>query len=100
MGLALPEQLIIYGEQMRARAGIPAGARLIVDDFLAGCPDLVAVDDRDGLDYLRILATADARFAPAWSGYRQVAALDGVRLFGRRRDARCPARATTDCVHQ
>lgn len=54
--------------------------RWIVTDFVEGCPDLVIVDDRDGLDYIRVLS-ALPEFAAAWSGYRQVAAFSGIRAF-------------------
>ena len=46
--------------------------RWIVTDFVQGCPDLVVVDDRDGLDYIRVLS-AMPDFAAAWSHYRPVA---------------------------
>jgi hypothetical protein len=54
--------------------------RWIVTDFVQGCPDLVVVDDRDGLDYVAILSTMP-EFAAAWSHYRPVAAFDGIRAF-------------------
>jgi hypothetical protein len=54
--------------------------RWIVTDFIQGCPDLVVVDDRDGLDYIEILSATPA-FAAAWSHYRLVAAFDGIRAF-------------------
>lgn len=54
----------------------------IVDDFIAQCPDLVAVDDRDGLNYVGILSAVPA-FAVAWSAYRQVDAFGGMRVFRR-----------------
>ena len=54
--------------------------RWIVTDFIQGCPDLVVVDDRDGLDYIGILSATPA-FAAAWSHYRLVTAFDGIRAF-------------------
>jgi hypothetical protein len=54
--------------------------RWIVDDFLAGRPDMVVVDDRQGIDYIGELA-ADPRFAAAWSPYRLRTTLDGRRVF-------------------
>jgi hypothetical protein len=54
--------------------------RWIVTDFVQGCPDLVVVDDRDGLDYIRVLS-AMPDFAAAWSHYRPVTAFDGIRAF-------------------
>ena len=57
--------------------------RWVVEDFLAGCPDLAVVDEREGIDYIGTLASFDARFRSAWSGYRQIAAFDGLRVFRR-----------------
>jgi hypothetical protein len=62
----------LYGEHLRAeRAGpgtaaatAPVAGRWMVEDFLAVCPELVVVDDRDGLDYPRLLGAADPRFVP------------------------------------
>jgi hypothetical protein len=83
----------LYGEHLRASAGrtgpgapaeaAMAAARRMAEDVLAVCPDLVAVDDRDGLDYPGLLGAADARFAAAWSRYEPVAAFDGLRVFRR-----------------
>jgi hypothetical protein len=56
----------------------------VVEDFLAGCPDLAVVDDREGIDYVRTLSAFDRRFKTAWSNYHQIAAFDGVRVFRRR----------------
>jgi hypothetical protein len=56
----------------------------VVEDFLAGCPDLAVVDDREGIDYVRTLGVFDHRFKAAWSNYRQIAAFDGLRVFRRR----------------
>ncbi|HJT06535.1 MAG TPA: hypothetical protein VJ747_06405 [Stellaceae bacterium] len=55
-------------------------AHWIVTDFVQGCPDLVVVDDRDGLDYIRVLS-AMPDFAAAWSHYRPITAFDGIRAF-------------------
>ena len=92
----------LYGAYWRAAddpgsaAGVPAVARWMAEDFLAVCPDLVVVDDGDGLDYARLLGAADARFAAAWSAYRQVTAFDDLRVFrGPRRDV-APASPTPD----
>jgi hypothetical protein len=79
----------LYGAHWRAAddpgaaVGEQAVARWMAQDFLAVCPDLAVVDDGDGLDYARLLGAADARFAAAWSGYRQVAAFDDLRVFRR-----------------
>jgi hypothetical protein len=52
----------------------------IVSDFVRSCPDLVLVDDRDGLDYIGALSVSK-EFAVAWSHYQEVASFDGVRIF-------------------
>jgi hypothetical protein len=57
--------------------------RWVVEDFLAGCPDLAVVDEREGIDYVGTLASFDTRFKAAWSKYRQIAAFDGLRVFRR-----------------
>ena len=56
--------------------------RWIATDFVQGCPDLVVVDDRDGLDYIHVLS-AMPNFAAAWSHYRPITAFDGIRAFKR-----------------
>ncbi len=92
----------LYGEHLRAeRAGpgtaaatAPVAGRWMVEDFLAVCPELVVVDDRDGLDYPRLLGAADPRFVPVWSAYQMVAAFDGLRAFRRPR----PLGATAGCA--
>jgi uncharacterized membrane protein (GlpM family) len=55
----------------------------VVEDFLAGLPDLAVVDEREGIDYIGTLSVADTRFKGAWSQYRQIAAFDGLRIFRR-----------------
>jgi hypothetical protein len=54
--------------------------RWIVDDFLAGRPDLVVVDDRQNLDSIGELSV-DSRFRAVWSSYRLVDAFPGYRVF-------------------
>ena len=54
----------------------------IVRDFVKARPDLVVIDDRDGLNYLSILSHSP-EFAAAWSSYRLEAAFDGIRAFRR-----------------
>jgi hypothetical protein len=63
--------------------------RWVVEDFLAGCPDLGVVDEREGIDYVGTLSSFDTRFKSAWSEYRQIAAFDGLRVF-RRQASRSP----------
>ena len=63
-----------------SRAALWLVRRWVVTEFVKGCPELVVVDDRDGLDYIRVLS-ASPQFAAAWSNYRQIAAFDGIRVF-------------------
>jgi hypothetical protein len=57
----------------------------MVDDFLAGMPQLVLVDKASSMDYLGELLS-DERFARAWSHYDEVAqALPGWRTYTIRR---------------
>jgi hypothetical protein len=87
--------------------------RWIVADFIRSCPQLVIVDDRDGLNYIRVLSASE-EFASAWSRYREIAAFEGIRAFGLSEEgagaelkARTPARgesspclrATTDSLN-
>jgi hypothetical protein len=55
----------------------------MVQDFLAICPDLVAVDGRDGVDYLHLMQAADVTFAQAWAAYRFLSAFERVRIYHR-----------------
>ena len=55
----------------------------VVEDFLAGCPDLAVVDEREGIDYIGTLSSFDRRFKEAWSRYREIAAFDGLHVFRR-----------------
>jgi hypothetical protein len=57
--------------------------RSVIEDFLAGRPDLAVVDEREGIDYVGTLSSLDTRFRDAWSEYRQIAAFDGLRVFRR-----------------
>ncbi|HEY1433700.1 MAG TPA: hypothetical protein VGF39_19040, partial [Stellaceae bacterium] len=68
----------------------------VVEDFLAGCPDLAVVDEREGIDYIRTLSSLDTRFQNAWSAYRPIAAFDGLRVF--RRQASPPSTIDVHCV--
>jgi hypothetical protein len=74
----------LRGELWRQNTRRPASewpvTRWIEADFLKTCPDVVAVDDRDGIDYIRVLS-ASPEFAAAWSNYRQLWAFDGIRVF-------------------
>jgi hypothetical protein len=55
----------------------------IVEDFLAGRPDLAVVDERGGIGYISTLSSLDAKFKDAWSQYRPIASFDGLRVFRR-----------------
>jgi hypothetical protein len=57
--------------------------RWVIEDFLAGPPDLAVVDEREGIDYIGTLSALDTRFKYAWSQYRPIAAFDGLRIFRR-----------------
>jgi hypothetical protein len=61
----------------------------IARDFLVHCPDIVVVDDGDGLDYPAILAAASPSFARAWAGYAELAAIDKLRVFKRPEHRAC-----------
>jgi hypothetical protein len=83
----------LKGELWRARFD-PKGTReypvrrWVARDFVAGCPDVVVVDTREGLNYVGVLASSDNDFARAWSNYVQITAFDGLRVF-RRQSANC-----------
>jgi hypothetical protein len=68
----------------------------VVEDFLAGCPDLAVVDEREGIDYIGTLSSFDKRFKEAWSEYRQIASFDGLRVF--RRQALQPSAIGVRCI--
>jgi hypothetical protein len=55
----------------------------VARDFVTGCPDIAVVDVREGINYLALLTKADGAFADAWSHYHEIAAFDGLRIFGR-----------------
>jgi hypothetical protein len=69
----------------------------VVEDFLACCPDVAVVDEREGIDYIGMLSSLDERFKNAWSGYRQIAAFDGLHVF--RREAAQPPTIGSHCIH-
>jgi hypothetical protein len=62
----------------------------VVEDFLAGRPDLAVVDEREGIDYIGTLSAFDMRFKEAWRQYRQIAAFDGLRVFRRQASRSIP----------
>ena len=57
--------------------------RWVVRDFIAGCPDVVAVDVRAEPNYIGVLVAADASFAELWRNYTEIAAFDGLRVYRR-----------------
>jgi hypothetical protein len=61
----------------------------IASDFLSHCPDLVVVDDRDGLDYPAILAAASPSFARVWAGYAKFSTIDRLQIFKREKTLSC-----------
>jgi hypothetical protein len=75
---------LLRGWQWRIDSGARPAAwpvkHWIISDFIRGCPELVVVDDRDGMDYLGVLL-ASPHFAAAWSHYRPLADFNGVRVF-------------------
>jgi hypothetical protein len=64
--------------------------RWVARDFVAGCPDIAVVDPRGGINYIAVLAATDPDFARAWASYREIAVIDGLRVF-KRDDAGCAA---------
>ena len=58
-------------------------ARWVAHDFLAGCPDIAVVDNRETTRYISILSAADPAFARAWSRYRPIALFDGLVVYKR-----------------
>lgn len=57
--------------------------RWVARDFVAGCPDIAVVDPRGGINYIAVLANSDPEFARAWANYREIAVIDGLRVFKR-----------------
>jgi uncharacterized membrane protein YiaA len=78
----------LKGELWRARFD-PAGTkefpirRWVAHDFIAGCPDIAVVDNREGTNYIGVLSASDPSFARAWSRYKQIAAFDGLTVYQR-----------------
>jgi hypothetical protein len=78
----------LHGELWRAKQDgrDPAAwpiRRWVAGDFVAGCPDIVVVDTREGINYVAVLIAAGRSFAQAWSHYREIAAFDGLRVLKR-----------------
>ena len=61
--------------------------RLVVEDFLAGCPDLVAVGENEGMDYLAVLAAEGHAFTAAWAHYRPIGQINQFRIYARPRES-------------
>ena len=79
----------LLAEQAQGGVEGPSIARrLVVDDFLAACPDIVVTDHDDGLDYPAALSRFDPAFARAWASYRPITGPPrGVEMFLRPADA-------------
>jgi hypothetical protein len=60
----------------------PVG-RWVSHDFIRTCPDIVVVDTRGDVNYIRILSAADQTFAHAWARYRQLLSFDGLTVYKR-----------------
>ena len=55
----------------------------VARDFVKGCPDIVVVDSRSGINFVGLLVASDAAFAKAWTRYHEIAAFDGLRVLKR-----------------
>jgi hypothetical protein len=55
----------------------------VARDFVKGCPDIVVVDSRSGINFVGVLVASDASFAKAWTRYHEIAAFDGLRVLKR-----------------
>ena len=60
----------------------------VANDFVKGCPDIVVVDSRSGINFVGVLVASDATFAKAWTHYHEIAAFDGLRVL-KRQSADC-----------
>jgi hypothetical protein len=58
-------------------------AHWVAYDFLSGCPDIVVVDTREGINYISVLSAAEPAFARQWSSYKQIVAFGGLKVFKR-----------------
>lgn len=80
----------LKGEFWRAHID-PAAARewpithWVVQDFIAGCPDIAVVDTREGLNYIAVLSASEPAFAHVWARYKQIVAFDGLQVYKRRK---------------
>jgi hypothetical protein len=78
----------LKGELWRARQDGRAPANWpirhwVARDFIEGCPDLVVVDVRGGINYISVLVASDPTFAHIWTRYRQIALFNGLRVLKR-----------------
>ena len=55
----------------------------VAKDFVKGCPDIVVVDSRSGINFVGVLVASDSTFAKAWTRYHQIAAFDGLQVLKR-----------------
>jgi hypothetical protein len=58
-------------------------ARWVVNDFIAGCPDIAVVDTRTEINYIAVLSQFDPSFTQVWSRYRKIDELDGLVVYKR-----------------
>jgi hypothetical protein len=58
-------------------------AHWVAYDFLSGCPDIVVVDTREGINYISVLSAAEPAFARQWASYKQIVAFGGLKVFKR-----------------
>ena len=78
----------LKGELWRARFDPAATkefpiSRWVAHDFIAGCPDIAVVDNRETTDYIRVLSASDRSFARVWTRYKPIAAFDGLTVYRR-----------------
>jgi hypothetical protein len=55
----------------------------VARDFIKGCPDIVVVDSRSGINFVGVLVASNAEFAKAWTRYHEIAAFDGLHVLKR-----------------
>jgi hypothetical protein len=81
-----PSAWVLYATHLQTLNGMPGPNVMwpvvdwMVQDFVAICPDLVAIDGRDGVDYLYLLQQ-NANFAQIWTTYRLISTFEGVRVY-------------------
>ena len=84
----------LKGEQWRAHIDPVAAkewpiAHWVAHDFIAACPDIAVVDTREGQNYIGVLTASVPAFGRVWSGYKQIVAFDGLKVFKHGKGAAC-----------